>query len=112
MGRLLAETVDGRSMRFAYDPHGELASRTTPTGAMTSYVYDSAGNRVRVECGGHALDFSRDTFGRETQRTLGPAHAPVTLASQWDTIGRLSGRSLTTPRGTLRSQTYTTGAGS
>ncbi|GGW55896.1 hypothetical protein GCM10010503_36260 [Streptomyces lucensis JCM 4490] len=106
VGRLLAETVDGRSMRFGYDPHGELVSRTTPTGATTSYAYDTAGNRVRVDCAGHALGFARDELGRETRRTLGPAHAPVTLASQWDTIGRLSSRSLATPRGTLRDRSY------
>ncbi|MFJ9869924.1 DUF6531 domain-containing protein [Streptomyces sp. NPDC101165] len=106
MGRLIAETVDGRSMRYGYDPHGELVSRTTPTGATTSYAYDTAGNRVRVDCAGHALGFAHDELGRETRRTLGPAHAPVTLDSQWDTIGRLSARSLTTPRGTVRDRSY------
>ncbi|QIJ63460.1 RHS repeat-associated core domain-containing protein [Streptomyces sp. JB150] len=106
MGRLLAETVDGRSMRFGYDSHGELVSRTTPTGAVSSYAYDTAGNRVRVDCAGHALRFTRDELGRETRRTLGPEQAPVTLASRWDTLGRLSARSLTTARGTLRNRFY------
>jgi RHS repeat-associated protein len=106
MGRLLAETVDGSSVRYGYDPHGELVSRTTPTGATTSYAYDPAGHRVRVDLGGHTLGFTRDVLGRETRRTVGPAHAPVTLASRWDVTGRLAARSLTTPRGTLRDRTY------
>ncbi|MGA5040206.1 RHS repeat-associated core domain-containing protein [Streptomyces capoamus] len=106
VGRLLAETVDGRSMRFGYDRQGELVSRTTPTGATTSYAYDSAGNRVRVDLAGHALGFTHDLLGRETRRTVGPGPAPVTLTSRWDVLGRLTGRSLTTPRGTLRDRSY------
>ncbi|MEW2510465.1 RHS repeat-associated core domain-containing protein [Streptomyces sp. NPDC046870] len=106
LGRLLAETVDGRSMRFGYDRHGELVSRTTPTGATTSYSYDSAGNRVRVDLAGHVLGFTHDLFGRETRRTVGPGPAPVTLTSEWDVTGRLVARSLTTPRGTLRDRSY------
>ncbi|MFE1952530.1 DUF6531 domain-containing protein [Streptomyces sp. NPDC059524] len=106
MGRLLTETVDGHRMRFGYDAHGELVSRTTPTGAVTSYRYDSAGHRTRVDLAGHALDFTHDVLGRETARTLGPADAPVTLASGWDALGRLSTRSLTTSRGTLRDRSY------
>ncbi|MFE4757314.1 DUF6531 domain-containing protein [Streptomyces mirabilis] len=107
MGRLVAETVDGRIMRFGYDPQGELISRATPTGAVTSYAYDNSGNRVRLENSGHALGFARDELGRELRRTLGPAHAPVTVASQWDTIGRLTGQSVSTAHGTVRSRSYT-----
>jgi RHS repeat-associated protein len=106
-GRLVAETVDGRTMRFGYDPHGVLVSRATPTGAVTSYAYDTAGNRVRVENSGHALGFARDELGRELRRTFGPEHAPVTLSSQWDSIGRLTGQSVSTTRGTVRSRGYT-----
>ncbi|MFB6855959.1 DUF6531 domain-containing protein [Streptomyces sp. NPDC056341] len=106
MGRLFTETVDGHSMRFGYDAHGELVSRTTPTGAVTSYRYDTAGNRTRVDLAGHPLDFTHDVLGRETARTLGPAHAPVTLASRWDALGRLAARSLTTARGPLRDRSY------
>ncbi|MEV5381716.1 RHS repeat-associated core domain-containing protein [Streptomyces sp. NPDC052721] len=106
LGRLLAETVDGRSMRFGYDRHGELVSRTTPTGATTSYSYDNAGNRVRVDLAGHTVGFTHDLLGRETRRTVGPGPAPVTLTSRWDVTGRLTARSLTTPRGTLRDRSY------
>lgn len=106
-GRLVAETVDGRTMRFTYDRTGALTSRTTPTGAYTSYGYDTAGNRVRVENSGHGLTFRRDELGRELQRTMGPAHAPVTLSSQWDSIGRLTGQSVTTARGPVRDRSYT-----
>ncbi|RZU45494.1 RHS repeat-associated protein [Streptomyces sp. BK022] len=102
-GRLLAETVDGRTMRYGYDPSGELISRTTPTAALTSYTHDGAGNRTRVECGGRAIDFDRDVLGRETRRAWGP----VTVASQWDANGRLSGQSVAGPCGASRSRSYT-----
>ncbi|MFJ4921813.1 DUF6531 domain-containing protein [Streptomyces sp. NPDC088725] len=107
VGRLVAETVDGRTMRYSYDQRGALASRVTPTGAFTSYDYDAAGNRVRVDSSGHELGFARDKLGRELRRTLGPAHAPVTLSSQWDSIGRLTGQSVITARGSVRDRSYT-----
>ncbi|MET7620646.1 RHS repeat-associated core domain-containing protein [Streptomyces sp. NPDC005408] len=106
VGRLVAETVDGRTMRFGYDAYGELISRTTPTGAVASYAYDAGGNRVRVEGSGHVLDFTRDELGRELQRTFGPAESPVTLASGWDAIGRLTSQSVSTARRTVRSRAF------
>ncbi|WP_327678448.1 DUF6531 domain-containing protein [Streptomyces sp. NBC_00467] len=105
-GRLLAETVDGRPMFFGYDAHGELVSRTTPTGAVTSYSYDAGGNRVRVEGSGHVLDYRRDELGRELQRSFGPSEAPVTLASGWDAIGRLTSQTVSTARRTVCSRAF------
>lgn len=106
MGRVVSETVDGRTMRFGYDAAGELVSRTTPTGAVASYSYDAAGNRVSVEGSGHVLVFARDEFGRETRRTFGSDDSPVTLASQWDAIGRLTSQSVSTARRTVRSRAF------
>ncbi|MFF1732780.1 DUF6531 domain-containing protein [Streptomyces sp. NPDC058247] len=106
MGRLVAETVDGRTLRLGYDAHGELTSRTTPTGAVATYAYDAGGNRTRVEGSGRTLTYTRDEMGRELQRTFGPADAPVTLASGWDAIGRLTSQSVSTARRTVRSRAY------
>ncbi|URM91998.1 DUF6531 domain-containing protein [Streptomyces sp. MRC013] len=106
MGRLLAETVDGRPVRFGYDAHGELVSRTTPTGAVTTYGYDESGDRTRVAVAGHALDFSRDLLGRELARTFGPSAAPVTLASTWDAIGRLTSQTVSTGRRRVRCRAF------
>ncbi|MFE4330025.1 DUF6531 domain-containing protein [Streptomyces sp. NPDC056831] len=105
-GRLLTETVDGRTMRFGYDRHGELISRTTPTGALTSYGYDAGGNRARVAVAGHAIDFTRDVLGHELTRTFGPPAAPVTLASTWDSIGRLTSQTVSAYRRTVRSRAF------
>lgn len=66
----MAESVDGRTTRYGYSAHGELISRTTPTGAVTSYTYDEGGNRVRVESSGHALGFVRDALGQELTRVF------------------------------------------
>ncbi|WP_329146853.1 DUF6531 domain-containing protein [Streptomyces niveus] len=106
VGRLVAESVDGRTTRYGYSAHGELISRTTPTGAVTSYTYDEGGNRVRVESSGHALGFVRDALGQELTRVFGPADAPVTLASSWDVIGRLTSQTVSTDRRTVRSRDF------
>lgn len=105
-GRLLTETVDGRTMRFGYDAHGELISRTTPTGALTSYGYDGGGNRSRLSVNGHTIDLTRDVLGHELTRTFGPPTAPVTLASTWDSIGRLTSQTVSTHRRTVRSRAF------
>ncbi|MEU5979316.1 RHS repeat-associated core domain-containing protein, partial [Streptomyces sp. NPDC047315] len=105
-GRLLAETVDGRTMRYGYDAGGELISRTTPTGAVTRYGYDVGGNRIRVETGGNAIDYTRDVLGRELTRSFGNPSAPVALTSTWDTIGRLTAQTVSTPRRTIRSRAF------
>ncbi|RNF87767.1 DUF6531 domain-containing protein [Streptomyces botrytidirepellens] len=106
MGRLVSETVDGRTMRYGYDTAGQIISRTTPTGAVTEFAYDAGGNRVRVSTAGHTLDFTHDVLGHELLRTFGPPDAPITLASGWDEIGRLTSQSVSTATRTLRSRTY------
>ncbi|MBT2392298.1 RHS repeat protein [Streptomyces sp. ISL-1] len=39
MGRLVAETVDGRTSRYTYDLLGRRLTRTTPTGAVSRLEY-------------------------------------------------------------------------
>ncbi|WP_406384088.1 DUF6531 domain-containing protein [Streptomyces sp. NBC_00117] len=106
IGRVVAETVDGRTTRFAYDAVGRRVSRTTPSGAVTHYSYDAVGNRTGLLSDGHALTFTHDAWGKELTRSFGPEHAPVTLTSTWNEMGRLTSRLLTTGSRTLRERAY------
>ncbi|MBT2440357.1 DNA/RNA non-specific endonuclease [Streptomyces sp. ISL-36] len=97
-GRLLAETVDGRTLRHTYDLAGRRTSRTTPTGAVSRFAYNRAGDRVSLTTDGHGLAFSHDLLGRELTRTWGaPGPSAVTLATAWDSVGRPVTQSLTVP---------------
>ncbi|NLU71303.1 type IV secretion protein Rhs [Streptomyces sp. HNM0575] len=105
-GRLLAETVDGRTVRNEYDELGRRVSRTTPTGALTTFTYDMAGNRNSLATDGHSVDFVHDRMGREVERAFGDA---VGLTSAWDPLGRLTSQELTKSTRTQRSRSYAYG---
>ncbi|MEH0421097.1 DUF6531 domain-containing protein [Streptomyces sp. B21-083] len=70
-GRLLAETVNGRTTSYCYDLLGRRISRTTPSGATSSYDYDAAGNRTALHSGGRTIDFEYDLAGQEALRRIG-----------------------------------------
>ncbi|GAQ57514.1 DUF6531 domain-containing protein [Streptomyces acidiscabies] len=106
LGRVVAETVDERTVRFAYDAAGRRTTRITPTGAVTHSTHDAAGNRTELLSNGHALAFTHDAWGKELTRSLGPADAPVTLASGWNDMGRLTAQHLTAGTRTLHARTY------
>lgn len=106
VGRVVAETVDGRTTRFAYDAAGRRITRTTPTGAVTHSAYDTVGNRTGLLSDGRSLTFTHDAWGKELTRSFGPAHAPVTLTSGWNEMGRLTSQQLTADGRTLRDRTY------
>ncbi|MFI0779259.1 DUF6531 domain-containing protein [Streptomyces sp. NPDC021212] len=104
VGRLLSETVDGRTLHLAYDTAGQLACRRTPAGAETTYAYDTAGNRTTLTTGGRELTVTHDASGRETQRSWAGG---LSLTQAWDPADRLIGQSCTAgPRSLLR-RTYT-----
>nr|WP_302479538.1 DUF6531 domain-containing protein [Streptomyces sp. 8P21H-1] len=96
-GRITTQSVDGRTLTTVYDPLSRPVSRTTPSGATSSYSYDAAGNRTRLVASGRVLASAHDALGRETARRLGTYGAgPVhTLVHTWDADGRLTGRTLT-----------------
>lgn len=68
LGRVLAETVDGRTTRYTYDALVRRTSRITPTGAVTELAYDAAGNRTALTASGHTLATVFDVLGAK----LGP----------------------------------------
>ncbi|WP_374983333.1 putative T7SS-secreted protein [Streptomyces fradiae] len=85
-GLLRSETVDGRTLRFAYDASGRLTRRTSPTGAVSEWRYDAAGNRAELTASGRTVTFEHDAMGRELSRTVGSS---VTLSHGYDELGRL-----------------------
>ncbi|MCF6525063.1 putative T7SS-secreted protein [Streptomyces sp. JJ36] len=106
MGRIKAEMVDGRVLSHSYDALGRRTRRVTPTGAVSSSTYDSAGNRTALDASGHTLDFAHDAAGRETARRIGDAG--LALAQVWDPAGRLTAQSLTGPgAATIQQRAYT-----
>jgi YD repeat-containing protein len=84
---------------------GRRASRTTPTGAVSEWSYDAAGNRSILTASGRTLAFTHDALGQELTRTLGDQ---LTLTSTWDPLGRLTAHAVTDPGAhPLQHRTYT-----
>ncbi|QPP08738.1 type IV secretion protein Rhs [Streptomyces bathyalis] len=103
VGRLLSETVDGRATRYLYDEAGRRTSRTTPSGAVSTFCHDLAGNRTSLSVDGHRIEFDHDANGREVERTFGEA---ITLSSAWDPLGCLVRQELVTNTRTQRARSY------
>jgi RHS repeat-associated protein len=84
-GRLAAETVDGRTMAYEYDLAGRRVRRITPSGAVSQWSFDTAGNPAALRTGSGTLAFGFDAAGNEVERSLGGAR----LASEFDPAGRI-----------------------
>ncbi|MBM4796383.1 RHS repeat protein [Streptomyces sioyaensis] len=102
-GRVVAETVNGRTTTFAYDALGRRISRTTPTGAVSRWTYDAAGQRTGLDVSGRTLTFVHDALGQELSRTLGD----ITVAHSFDAAGRLTGQHVTSGAETVQHRRYT-----
>ncbi|MFJ8565368.1 putative T7SS-secreted protein [Streptomyces sp. NPDC093514] len=97
-GRLRSETVDGRTLTYAYDELGRRTGRTTPAGAVSTWSYDEAGHCREMTASGRTIAFEYDTAGRELVRRIGEH---LTLSSSWDDRGRLADRAVTGHDGRL-----------
>jgi RHS repeat-associated protein len=91
-GRLLSETVNGRTVTYRYDPMGRRTLRTTPTGMTSTWRYDEAGNCIERTSADHTITFDRDPVGRELSRHF---DGTLTLANAFDELGRLTAQSVT-----------------
>ncbi|MFJ6703555.1 MULTISPECIES: DUF6531 domain-containing protein [unclassified Streptomyces] len=89
-GRVLSETVDGRAIAYEYDLTGRRTRRTTPTGLVSSWNHDAAGNCVEATNAGRTMSFAYDAAGQELGRSVGS----ITLTSGFDACGRLTAQSL------------------
>ncbi len=95
--------MNGRTVSYGHDELGRRTSRTTPSGAVSSWTYDAAGRRTSLTSSGHELSFERDAAGREVARSVGET---VTLASTFDELGRLTGQTVTGRGRTLQRRSY------
>ncbi|MFJ1618522.1 putative T7SS-secreted protein [Streptomyces sp. NPDC088251] len=102
-GRVKAELVDGRPLLYSYDDLGRRIRRTTPTGHVTSYAYDSDGLPSRLTTGGRLVDFTHDAAGRELVRAFGDT---ITMTSAWDEAGRLATQHITAGAQAVNSRAY------
>ncbi|MFE7166304.1 polymorphic toxin type 28 domain-containing protein [Streptomyces sp. NPDC057616] len=105
-GNLTLETVNGRTSTFTYDALGRKTSRTTPSGAVSTYAYDAADNLVHLVSAGRTIAFEHDGSGRELVRRIGGA---ITVTSVFDEVGRLTGQATTRPGSgqTVQERSYT-----
>jgi RHS repeat-associated protein len=93
LGQVLAETCNGRTVSSGYDVLGRRTYRATPSGAISRWEYDLAGNPVALHTAGQAMLLEHDLAGRETARRVGA----VQLSQTWDVNHRLHTQALTTP---------------
>ncbi|MEU2787600.1 RHS repeat-associated core domain-containing protein [Streptomyces sp. NPDC007100] len=90
-GRVLSESVDGRTTRYTRDALGRCTRRTTPTGLVSTWTYDDNDQPVGLSNPVGHLAFARDAGGRETARFIGDGAA---LTQTWDGCDRLTAQSI------------------
>ncbi|MFG3480115.1 RHS repeat-associated core domain-containing protein [Streptomyces sp. NPDC047980] len=103
VGRILSETVNGRTFRYAYDARGRLTWRRTPSGAESSLGYGPDG-LVSYTAGEHTFCFERDALGRETSRML---DGSLAMRQDWDPLGRITRHSISAADAEVLERTFT-----
>ncbi len=93
-GRVVAETVNGRTVRSTYDTFGRRISRVTPTGATSRWEYHDANQPARLHAAGRVMTFGYDPAGREIERLLDTG---VAMTQTWDRNSRLVSQVLHEP---------------
>jgi RHS repeat-associated protein len=96
LGRVTAETLNGRAVTSGYDAVGRRVQRRTPSGAVSSWTFDAAGRPVALAAG-PVLEFDWDPAGSPT----GVRFGNTALRQRFDVAGRLQSQTLTvgTPDG-------------
>ncbi|MEU6772070.1 DUF6531 domain-containing protein [Streptomyces sp. NPDC046759] len=92
LGRVLSETVNGRTTTNAYDALGRRVRRVTPSRLASEWTYDPAGRPLTLRSPVGEVQFAHDSAGRETERRLG---TEVRLTQNWSPRDLLTGQSLT-----------------
>ncbi|WP_322763029.1 hypothetical protein, partial [Frankia sp. Cr2] len=70
LGRVLAETCNGRTVSSAFDVLGRRVRRVTPSGAESVWAYDPNDLPISLHTAGRTLRFAHDGAGREVKRRL------------------------------------------
>lgn len=90
-GRVLAETVNGRTMAYEHDLLGRCTRRVTPGGIVSEWTYDATDHPLTLTATAGSLSFGYDDLGRETARNLG---GNVAVAQTWDVRDRLTAQAV------------------
>lgn len=91
LGRVLTETLDGRTLSYEYDLLGRCTKRVTPTGIVSEWTYDATDHPLTLAGTAGSLTFEYDDLGRETTRFLAEGLA---LTQSWDAAHRLTGQAV------------------
>lgn len=70
LGRVIVETQNGRSIRYAYDAQNRVVARHLPMGLVTRYAYDEEGQVVTVDHDGYRVTLQRDLAGAVVRRVF------------------------------------------
>ncbi|MFE5330832.1 DUF6531 domain-containing protein [Embleya sp. NPDC056575] len=87
IGRITAETTNGRTLSNEYDPMGRRLRRETPSGHVSEWSSDPAGRPLILRTADHDFRFHHDAAGREIERRFGKE---VVLHRSWDVSDRLT----------------------
>jgi RHS repeat-associated protein len=90
-------------------PGGLVLSTTDPRGAVTSYSYDSSGDRVKVvEPSGQTTSTSYDELGRPTSSIRVSDSHPAGLVTSvvYDVLGRVTSKSSPATKDSVTGQTH------
>ncbi|WP_431929940.1 DUF6531 domain-containing protein [Amycolatopsis tucumanensis] len=90
-GRVVAETVNGRTVESRYDLLGRPVYQRTPTGVESRWSYDAGGRPSVLSAAGRTMSFRYDSAGREVERLLDTG---ISLAQEWDAGNRLLAQTL------------------
>ncbi|MDA3648849.1 DUF6531 domain-containing protein [Saccharopolyspora indica] len=92
VGRTITDSIDGHAVISEFDAAGRRTARTTPSGLVSRWDYDGAGQPVSLSNHAGSLRFAYDAAGREITRFLGQA---AVLSQSWDVAGRLASQTIT-----------------
>ncbi|MFD7705464.1 RHS repeat-associated core domain-containing protein [Streptomyces caelestis] len=102
-GRIVAETVNGHTFRYAYDAQGRCTWRRTPSGAESRLEYGPEGLNACV-IGEHTFRFERDALGREVSRIL---DGSLAMRQDWDPVGRITRHSISSADAEILKRIFT-----
>ncbi|MGW5284358.1 putative T7SS-secreted protein [Streptomyces collinus] len=102
-GRLVSERIGDREVAYRYDESGRPTARTTPSGAVSTWEYDSTGRPFRLTADGRVIALEYDRVGREVGRRFGES---LSVSRSFDAMNRLISQAVDHARGRIQSRTY------
>lgn len=86
-GQITAETTGGHTVRYGYDPAGQLTTTTGAPDGPVTVTHDATGNRTRRTHGQATTTYDYDA----AHQLLTAHHGRNTTSYRWDDAGRLIG---------------------